>query len=300
MVPELRERYDYLFSVALPAHKPLRYDFATIMVLLVFACGLIWIFDVLVLARRRRATANGGESPGEGVLPEARLPSRIVEYARSFFPVFLIVLLLRSFLIEPFRIPSGSMMPTLLIGDFILVNKFTYGMRLPVMDYKVIPVDSPKRGDVVVFRYPEDPSTPFIKRVVGLPGDRIGYHDKVLYVNDLPAEQEDLGRYTGTGPGRNMSGASHRTERIGDCAHDILVQRGYSSREGDTVVPPGHYFVLGDNRDNSRDSRYWGTVPDTHLIGRAFAIWLNAGFDHGVSWSRIGTAIECSDERASS
>ena len=267
------------------------------MVLLVLASGLIWIFDVLVLARRRRAVANGGGTSEEGVLPEAAPPSRIVEYARSFFPVFLIVLVLRSFLIEPFRIPSGSMMPTLLIGDFILVNKFTYGIRLPVIDYKIIEIDSPKRGDVVVFRYPENPSTPFIKRVVGVPGDRIGYHDKVLYVDDMPAEQEVLGPYVGTGPGRNMTGASHRTERIGECVHDILVQRGYPSREGDIVVPPGHYFVLGDNRDNSRDSRYWGTVPETHLIGKAFAIWLNASLDHGVSWSRIGTAIECMDER---
>ena len=277
----------------------MRFDFATIIVLLVLASGAVLIFDVLVLARRRRALANGGATSGEEVLPEALPPSRIVEYARSFFPVFLIVLVLRSFLIEPFRIPSGSMMPTLHVGDFILVNKFAYGIRLPVTDYKAIEIGSPERGDVVVFRYPQDPSTPFIKRVVGLPGDRIGYHDKVLYVNGEPAEQDILGRYAGSGAGRNMTGASHRTELVGDCAHEILVQRGYPSREGDIVVPPGHYFVLGDNRDNSRDSRYWGTVPDTHLIGKAFAIWLNASFDHGVSWSRIGTAIECSDGRAS-
>ena len=266
------------------------------MVLLVLVSGLIWIFDILVLARRRRAMANGGETAGGGVVAGVAAPSRIVEYARSFFPVFLIVLLLRSFLIEPFRIPSGSMMPTLLIGDFILVNKFTYGIRLPVTDYKVFEVDSPERGDVVVFRYPQEPSTPFIKRVVGLPGDKIGYHDKVLYINDAPAEQVILGRYTGTGPGRGMTGASLRAERLGDCTHDILVQQGYPSREGDIVVPPDHYFVLGDNRDNSRDSRYWGTVPETHLIGKAFTIWLNAGLEHGVSWSRIGTAIECRDD----
>ena len=275
----------------------MKFDFATVMVLLVLASGLIWIVDVLVLARRRRAMANGGETSEEGIVQEGPPPSRIVEYARSFFPVFLIVLVLRSFLVEPFRIPSGSMMPTLLIGDFILVNKFTYGIRLPVIDYKAIEIGSPKRGDVVVFRYPEDPSTPFIKRIVGLPGDRIGYHDKILYVNGMPAEQETLGRYVGTGPGRSMTGASHRTEQVGDCVHDILVHRGYPSRAGETVVPPGHYFVLGDNRDNSRDSRYWGTVPDSHLIGKAFAIWLNAGFSHGVMWSRIGTAIDCADER---
>ena len=269
------------------------------MVLLVLVSGLIWVFDALVLARRRRAMADGGAGSGAGVLAETTAAARIAEYARSFFPVFLIVLLLRSFLVEPFRIPSGSMMPTLLIGDFILVNKFTYGIRLPVTDHKVIEISAPQRGDVVVFRYPEDPSTPFIKRVVGLPGDRIGYYDKVLYVNEEPAKQVILGDYAGTGPGKSMTGASLRTERIGNCTHDILVQRGYPSREGDMVVPPGHYFVLGDNRDNSRDSRYWGTVPESHLIGKAFTIWLNAGFKHGVSWSRIGTAIECMDVRAS-
>ncbi len=299
----------------------MRFDFATVMVLLVVVSGLIWIFDVLVLARRRSALArrgtelasppespqrplarrrDGGGSSDARVPAEALAPSRIVEYARSFFPVLLIVLLLRSFLIEPFRIPSGSMMPTLLIGDFILVNKFTYGIRLPVTDYKLIELGSPQRGDVVVFRYPQDPSTPFIKRVVGLPGDRIGYHDKVLHVNDVPAEQELRGRYVGTGPGRSMNGASLRTERIGDCAHDILVQQGYPSVKGDILVPPGHYFVLGDNRDNSRDSRYWGTVPDSHLIGKAFTIWLNADLDHGFSWSRIGTAIACEEVRAPS
>ena len=270
------------------------------MVLLVVASGLIWIFDVLVLARRRRAMANGSGVPGERALPAVPPPSLIVEYARSFFPVFLIVLLLRSFLIEPFRIPSGSMMPTLLIGDFILVNKFTYGIRLPVVDYKVFDIGSPKRGDVVVFRYPEDSSTQFIKRVVGVPGDRIAYRDKVLYINGLPAEQEIIGRYPGSEPGQNMSGASLRTERIDDCLHDILVQGAYSFREREVVVQPGHYFVMGDNRDNSRDSRAWGTVPDTHLTGKAILIWLNAGFEHGISWSRIGTAIKCKDEPASS
>ena len=270
------------------------------MVLLVLASGLIWMVDALLLARRRKAmAADGGDGTGAAPPAGSTARSHIVEYARSFFPIFLIVLLLRSFLVEPFRIPSGSMMPTLLIGDFILVNKFTYGIRLPVSDHKVIDIGLPERGDVVVFRYPEDPSIPFIKRVVGLPGDRIGYYDKVLYVNDVAAEQVTRGRYTGTGPGRSMSGASLRTERIGGCAHDILVQRNYPSQMGDIVVPPGHYFVLGDNRDNSRDSRYWGTVPETHLIGKAFTIWLNAGLEHGIEWSRIGTPIACEDDAAS-
>ncbi len=180
----------------------MRFDFPTIMVLLVVASGLIWALDAFVLARRRRRAVAGvaegvdGEQAGE-----PRPAPKIVEYARSFFPIFLIVLLLRSFLIEPFRIPSGSMMPTLLVGDFILVNKFVYGIRLPVLDYKLFEVSQPERGDIVVFRYPLDPSTPFIKRVVGLPGDRIAYYNKVLYINGQQADQRLIGTYTGHGSG---------------------------------------------------------------------------------------------------
>ena len=265
------------------------------MVLLVVASGLIWALDAVVLARRRRSRVLGvaGETDGE----EAREPPpvpKIVEYARSFFPVFLIVLLLRSFLIEPFRIPSGSMMPTLLVGDFILVNKFVYGIRLPVSDQKIFAVSNPERGDVVVFRYPLDPSTPFIKRFVGLPGDRIAYYNKVLYINGQQADQRIVGTYTGHGAGENMTGASLRQETLGDIAHPILVQTGYPSTDGKLVVPEGHYFVLGDNRDNSRDSRYWGTVPDELLIGKAFVIWMNwdLGNGNGIDWARVGTSID--------
>ena len=266
----------------------MRIDFAAIMVLLVLVSGMVWAMDALFFAPRRKASAVGANE----------YTPRIAEYARSFFPVFLIVLLLRSFLVEPFRIPSGSMMPTLLIGDFILVNKFTYGIRLPVADTKILDLGSPERGDVVVFRYPEDPSTPFIKRIVGLPGDQIAYYNKSLYVNGKPASQKILGTYTGTGPDSSMTGAIRRREFIEDCPHDILIQQGYPSREVKWVVPSGHYFVLGDNRDNSRDSRYWGTVPDELLIGKAFIIWLNAGLKHGVRWSRIGTAIDCAPQES--
>ena len=271
----------------------MRFDFPTIMVLLVVASGLIWAFDAVVLARRRRASLpqSEDEAAEEGGA-SASSPPKIVEYARSFFPVFLIVLLLRSFLVEPFRIPSGSMMPTLLIGDFILVNKFVYGIRLPITDDKLIEVSEPRRGDVIVFRYPEDPSIPFIKRVVGLPGDRIAYYNKVLYINGEPAEQIPVGTYVGEGAGSNMSGASLRVEVLGDERHEILVQPGYPSIDGKTVVPEGHYFVLGDNRDNSRDSRYWGTVPDELLIGKAFTIWMNWDWGNGIEWKRIGTSIE--------
>lgn len=271
----------------------MRFDFPTIMVLLVVASGLIWAFDAVVLARRRRASLpRSDEADGEQVDAGPLGPSKIVEYARSFFPVFLIVLLLRSFLVEPFRIPSGSMMPTLLVGDFILVNKFVYGIRLPIADEKIFEVSSPQRGDVIVFRYPEDPSIPFIKRVVGLPGDRIAYYNKVLYINGEQVEQIPLASYVGSGAGSNMTGASLREEMLPDHGHEVLVQPGYPSIDGKTVVPEGHYFVLGDNRDNSRDSRYWGTVPDELLIGKAFTIWMNWDWGNGIEWKRIGMGID--------
>ena len=266
------------------------FDFPTLILVLVFVTGFIWALDVLVLARRRRAAAHGGENASEHGLVAP--PSRIVEYSKSFFPVFLIVFVLRSFVVEPFRIPSNSMMPTLLTGDFILVNKFDYGIRLPVVDTKIVDVGLPERGDVVVFRYPGDPSTPFIKRVVGIPGDRVGYYDKVLYVNDEPMEQTPVGPYAGFWSGAVMSGASLLVERLADIEHPILVQPETRSVQGSTVVPEGHYFVLGDNRDNSRDSRYWGTVSEDLLIGKAFRIWMNWDLGHGIDWKRIGKSID--------
>ena len=268
----------------------MRFDFAALIVLLVFATGLIWAFDAAVRTRRRRAAVPEADDSGEDAI--AGHQSRIVEYSKSFFPVFLIVLVLRSFIVEPFRIPSNSMMPTLLTGDFILVNKFDYGIRLPVLDKKVVDVGFPERGDVVVFRYPEDPSTPFIKRVVGIPGDRIAYYDKVLYVNEEPMEQRPVGPYVGVGSGAIMTGASLRVEKFDDIEHQILVEPAAYSVQGTIVIPEGHYFVLGDNRDNSRDSRYWGTVSDDLLIGKAFRIWMNWDWGYGIDWKRIGKPID--------
>lgn len=271
----------------------MRWDFPTIMVALVFVCGVIWLLDVFWFAPRRRAAAV--VTTGEDGVVTRREPemSRTIEYARSFLPVFLIVLLLRSFMVEPFRIPSGSMMPTLLVGDFILVNKYNYGIRLPVLDTKIIEIGDPKRGDTVVFRYPVNPDIPFIKRVVGLPGDRIEYRDKTLFVNGEPMVQTPLGRYVGTGSGSHFTGATRLTEALVDAPHDILLTRRMTRlRKTAWEVPAGHYFVLGDNRDNSEDSRYWGFVPDENLIGRAFFIWFNWDWGHGPTWSRIGTFIE--------
>ena len=257
----------------------MRFDFPTIMVALVAVSGAIWLVDLFFLAPRRRSTAAAQVAEDDaldaGELADAAMP-KVVEYARSFFPIFLIVLVLRSFLFEPFRIPSGSMMPTLLIGDFILVNKFEYGIRLPVLDKKIVPLSTPERGDVVVFRYPRDPAIPFIKRVVGLPGDRIEYRSKTLFVNGEEATQTEIGVYVGRGSGSKFTGHKERKEALPDAPHDILLSpRVLLAREGSWEVPAGHYFVLGDNRDNSEDSRYWNFVPDENLIGRAFMIWLS-------------------------
>ncbi len=263
----------------------MKIDFAAVLVGFVLASGVLWLLDALLFAPARRRAA---EASGRPLPPRPRL----FEYARSFFPIFLAVLLLRSFLVEPFRIPSGSMLPTLLIGDFILVNKFIYGIRLPVLDWKVIEMGSPRRGDIVVFRYPEDPAVPFIKRVVGLPGDRIGYYNKVLYINGKPVPQEPVGTYQGSGSGAVMTGAEVRREALQPVAHDILVQAAAPSVEGEMVVPAGQYFVMGDNRDNSRDSRYWGTVPDANLIGKAFLIWFSWDWAGGeLNLGRIGDPV---------
>lgn len=270
------------------------FDFPTIMVFLVGLSGLIWAFDAAVLARRRRrALSNLGEDVDRELASKTMRVPIIVEYARSFFPVFLVVLVLRSFIAEPFRIPSNSMMPTLLTGDFILVNKFSYGIRLPVLGTKIISIGQPSRGDVIVFKYPQDPSTPFIKRVVGVPGDSITYDNKWLYINDEKIAQEELGTYTGYGSGVSMTGASLRVEQLPGKAHEILVIE--SKRDGRVkprTLDEGEYFVLGDNRDNSRDSRFWGTVPDELLVGRAFTIWMNWDWGHGIDWGRIGSIID--------
>jgi len=278
----------------------MKIDFPTTLVVATFLTGLIWAFDIIFLLPRRRKIAEnvmaaGVSADSEEISRLLREPS-LIENAHSFFPVLLTVLLLRSFLVEPFRIPSGSMMPTLLIGDFILVNKFAYGIRLPVLDTKIISIGEPARGDVVVFRYPEDPSIDYIKRVVGLPGDRISYHnkDKTLYVNGKQVESSQIDIYQGVGSGTVMSGATHSKEHLGEIDHEILTTPGHLSMEGDWVVPPGQYFVMGDNRDNSKDSRYWGTLPEENLVGKAFFIWMNwdASSEGIIGWQRIGRIIQ--------
>ena len=270
-------------------------DFALVLVVLTAGSGLIWLYDACVaVPRRRRRTVGTG--PAARPAQVATVPKQpvLAEYAASFFPIFLIVLLLRSFLVEPFRIPSGSMMPTLLVGDFILVNKYEYGIRLPVTNAKIVEVNEPQRGDIVVFRYPVNPSVPFIKRIVGVPGDHVAYRDRVLYVNGVAAGQEPAGTFIGVGGGAVETGDDLRVETLGALEHNILVNpRKPSVREGDLVIPAGQYFVMGDNRDNSMDSRFWGTVPEANLIGKAFVIWMNWDIKNGgIDFKRLGRRVQ--------
>jgi signal peptidase I len=209
----------------------------------------------------------------------------LVEYSRSFFPVLLFVLVIRSFIFEPFRIPSGSMMPTLLQGDFIFVKKYSYGLRLPVSETKIIGTGSPERGDVIVFRLPSDTSINYIKRVVGLPGDVLTYRQHVLTVN---------GEVVASEPHPHSSRSDPRfVEQLGEREHEILITEPNNvSGDGSFEVPPGHYFVMGDNRDNSRDSRYIQSIPDSHLVGEAVRIWMHMDGLEWPRWERIGDKIQ--------
>ena len=254
-------------------------NFALILFVLSLVTGGIWLLDRFVLAAKRDK--------------EVAEPWW-VEYAKSFFPVIVIVFFIRSFLVEPFKIPSGSMIPTLQVGDFILVNKFTYGIRLPVINQKILQLNNPQRGDVMVFRYPENPTLDYIKRVVGLPGDIVEYRDKRLWINGVEQVQQPEGDYNYVETGLNFVHTEKRLETLGERKYAVLVNpemptlrlsavAEFSGRENceyehDRVickVPEGQYFMMGDNRDNSRDSRYWGFVPDNQIVGKAFFIWMN-------------------------
>jgi signal peptidase I len=278
----------------------MNWDLATILVLLVFISGLIWLYDAIFLApqrKHREASLSPNYATQKDRAEIEKVPF-IIDLARSLFPIFLIVLLLRSFLIEPFRIPSGSMMPNLLIGDFILVNKFSYGIRLPVLNTKIFEVGEPQRGDVMVFRYPEDPSIPFIKRVVGIPGDIIEYHNlnKMIYINGELVKQEPIGIYQGVGKGSDMTGRREQLEFLPGAEHTILLANSNTIPQKmieQWVIPPHQYFVFGDNRDNSRDSRVWGMVPEENLVGKAFLIWMNWDLSNGgINWERLGMRIK--------
>lgn len=252
-------------------------DFSAALALLLALAGLIWLIDkAFFRARRQRVGARVAEP-------------LLVEYARSFFPVILIVLIIRSFVFEPFRIPSESMMPGLIDGDFIFVNKFAYGLRLPVVNSKVLSIGRPQRGDVIVFRLPRDPSVHYIKRLIGLPGDHISVRNNQVSVNDTLLTLSPSGLYFG----RRFSGAELKVERIGDRQHLIMLARQRPLTDYETVVPQREYFFMGDNRNDSEDSRFGmvGFVPETNLVGRAERIWLNWEFPHWPDLTRVGMKI---------
>ncbi|MEY8875377.1 MAG: signal peptidase I [Leptothrix sp. (in: b-proteobacteria)] len=293
-------------------------NFSLLLLILTFATSLYWVAERLRFLPQRRAAAARLEADHAERLADLKRqgidqvdtdiePARQallmqpwwLDWTAGLFPVILMVFVLRSFLFEPFKIPSGSMIPTLEIGDLILVNKFHYGVRLPVINKKIIPINDPQRGDVMVFRYPVDPSIDFIKRVVGVPGDVISYQNQKLTLNGQLVPVEMLDDYYDED--RRTYSKQFR-EALGPGGHRLLVdpqlRTNYGLRarqlgqndacqytnDGVTcTVPPGHYFMMGDNRDNSEDSRYWGFVPDANIVGRAFFVWMNFG-----SLKRIG------------
>jgi len=248
-------------------------------------------------AQRRAELGKMGIAQVDGNVAEARekllMQPWWLDWTAGLFPVILAVFLLRSFLFEPFKIPSGSMIPTLLVGDLILVNKYDYGIRLPVLGTKLVQNKDPQRGDVVVFHYPVDPRIDYIKRVVGVPGDEVTYTNQTLKVNGQPVPVQAQGDYYDED---SLRYAPRFTEQLGKVSHNILVDPKrpsvfrpmdsfqnfkdncrYSAEGVTCKVPPGHYFMMGDNRDNSQDSRYWGFVPDELIVGRAFMVWMNFG-----------------------
>jgi signal peptidase I len=269
-------------------------DFALVLVVLTILSGIIAGLDRFGFLRRRERFVDGEPvadylkrfsiEQGLEARREITLDRPIAEYAYSFFPVLAVVLVLRSFVVEPFQIPSSSMVPTLEIGDYILVNKFSYGLRLPVARTKVTDIGEPQRGDVVVF-FPPNDNRYFIKRLIGLPGDRISYRNKQLTVNGVPVEQRLLAEL----PVRNPSEQLIEENLLG-ARHLVRNEMYMNSREFDEiVVEPGHYFMMGDNRDNSQDSRYWGQVPEANLVGKAFAVWMHwASLRELPSFSSVG------------
>jgi signal peptidase I len=288
-------------------------DFPLVLVLVLTVSGLVWVIDWLILARARER-AGGAAAP----VPVT------VDYARSLLPVAALVLVLRAFIFEPFRIPSDSMMPTLQQGDFLVVNKFAYGLRWPVLNRKFLEIGEPQRGDVVVFRWPPNPAINFIKRVVGLPGDTVRVRDDQLIINGTPVPLVDNGRYNDgcyfnmrlateqLGSHRHQTLACHTPNpqlrvdgRVPSCKRDMdfsyqcddalpTGQPDYNDTSYDRVIPPGEYLMIGDNRDNSDDGRNWGYVPEDHLVGRASRIWLNLplGRSGWPDWTRFGKRIE--------
>ncbi|CAM4425737.1 MAG: Signal peptidase I [Legionellaceae bacterium] len=253
-------------------------SFELLLASLVLFSGLVALIEKLYLAEKRS---------------QYKTQPIIIEYACSFFPILLLVFIIRSFIIEPFHIPSGSLKPNLLVGDFVLTNKFAYGIRLPVLGTQIIPIDKPQRGDIVVFRWPGDPKIDYIKRVVGLPGDRISYINKVLYINGQPATQIFGKTKIIHNDYDTPITVTKNQENLLGVKHDIYLRSEVPAQDFENLlVPAGHYFMLGDNRDDSYDSREWGFVPENNLLGKAMLIWFSWNSEkNNVRWDRIGKRI---------
>lgn len=269
----------------------MNFNFELILFYAVVISGLIALFDIIFFAKKRKL-AYEAETKGLPNPPEMTYPV-IIEYARSFFPILLIVFLLRSFLYEPFRIPSASLEPSLLTGDFVLVNKYDYGVRLPVVHEKLINNGQPQRGDIFVFRYPPNPSVDFIKRVIGVPGDHIKYVNKVLYINGKKMPQEMKETTTRIDEEGRKQDVVIKEEDLMGVKHAIYQNQNQTATDfDDIVVPEGMYFAMGDNRDDSADSRYWGFVPEKNILGKAVLVWMSwDSNDHKIRWNRLIKSI---------
>jgi len=259
----------------------MNFNFELILFYATLIAGVIVLMDTLFFKRKRSETA--------------KLPM-VIDYARSFFPVLLIVLLLRSFLYEPFRIPSGSLKPTLLVGDFLLVNKFDYGVRLPVLHTKIYKIGEPQRGDIMVFRWPPNPSIDFIKRVIGLPGDHIDYINKTLYINGKKIPQEFQQNTTDIDENGNTFNMIEAKENLLGIKHSIYKIVNKSSMDFHNIIVPNNmYFMMGDNRDDSADSRFFGFVPEENIVGKAVVVWMSwdsmGNLLHKIRWHRLGDVI---------
>lgn len=263
----------------------MNFNFELILFYLVIISGVVALFDKLFFAKKRQRAAATTSS-------EVKLPL-LIDYAYAFFPILLLVFLLRSFLYEPFRIPSGSLEPTLTIGDFILVNKFDYGIRLPISHNKLYKIGEPARGDIIVFRWPPNPSIDYIKRVIGIPGDRISYHRKTLYINGKEIPQTFIQNTTSVDESGNLSKVIEKQETLFGIKHAIFQSEDKPNDDfNDIVVPAGMYFAMGDNRDDSADSRFFGFVPEENIIGKAIVIWMNwNSTEKNIRWDRIGKKV---------
>jgi len=251
-----------------------------LLLLLLLISGITFLLDTFIFAPKRQRLQTK--------------PSQLIEGIVSMFPVLLIVLLIRSFLVQPYRVPTGSLEPTIMPGDFILVNQFVYGLRLPLLNKKILEIGEPKRGDIALFQFPDNPAVVYVKRIIGLPGDSIEYRNKQLYINGEQAVQKNVQQMnTTSNEGKSEETEVRKTENLLGVSHDILISpHKNQDQDFSVILPEGEYFVMGDNRDNSYDSRYWGFVPERNLVGKAMFIWFSWDKDrHWISWDRIGKSV---------